>query len=221
VTNIRLLILFTALLLVLLSITPLRRRLPWVRRLPGLELMLWIAFAFICVAAVTRVQDFRQSELRLAVARAALTLAGQGLGPFFEPAVRWVSLHQPGLAFLTVGVAGLGWVCVAARTATVFGRNLGNRRRLGDWRVLELSARPDHGPAIRPATPPTIRALMDTDAAARYLGVSRATVYRWVRTGRLRGVHAGKRLRFSPDDLAVLGHPNRRPARSRGTSAAR
>lgn len=221
--NLRPLILFTAVLLVLLSVPPIRRRLPGVRDFSrGLELLVWLALVFLCFAALAGVEGPRAIDLRLAIERASLDLAGQAAGSLFGPSVRWVSAHQPGFALVTVGAVGLGWLFIAARAAWIFSRALARRPRLGDWWPVELgeeAAAP--GVAVRPASPVVAAAFLDVQAAALYLGVSRTTVYRWARAGRLRCSRTGNALRFSSDDLAVLRRRGRPMGRKRASSTVR
>ena len=192
-------------LLVVLSIPPLRRRLPGLRRHPpGLELLLWLAFVALCLAALARVRTNRSTELSQAVGRAALDVAGRSLDSLFGPAVHWVSVHEPGVAVATVVSAGLGWVLVAARAASVFRRARKPRPHLNDWWVVKPGPRALGRIEVYPAPPAASSALVDAHAAALYLGVSRATVYRWARAGRLRSRRAGAQLRFSSGDLAAL-----------------
>src|ERR1700730_9927877 len=82
-------------LLVVLSIPPLQRRLPGLRRRPpGLEVLLWLAFVALCVAALAGVRTNPATELSQAVARAALDAAGRSLDSLFGPAVHWVAVHE-------------------------------------------------------------------------------------------------------------------------------
>jgi excisionase family DNA binding protein len=211
--NLRPLIVSTAILLVLLSVPPLRRRLPGVRVFSrGLELLVWLVFVFLCLAALAGVEGPRATDLRLALERASLNLAGQSVGSLFAPATQWVSAHQPGFALVTAGAVALGWVCVGARAAVIFGRALTPHPRLGDWWPVDLGEVAAPGVAVRPASPIVAAAFVDVQAAALYLGVSRTTVYRWARAGRLRCSRTGNELRFSSDDLAAL----RRRGRPRG-----
>lgn len=54
----------------------------------------------------------------------------------------------------------------------------------------------------RTSTPPP---MIDTDAVASYFDVSKVTVRRWVREGRLRAYKVGPRaVRFDPRDLDKL-----------------
>jgi len=203
--NLRLPIACLAGLLVVLSITPLRRILPGVRRLPArIDVLVWVAFVSLCLAALASVRTSRSIELSKAVVRAAVEVGGQAFDSWLGPAIRWVSLHEPGVALVTVGLAGVGWLVVAGRTASVFRRALEPPAHPYRWWVVKP------GPIVRPRTKihpaPLVApaALIDAHAAAMYLGVSQATVYRWARAGRLRSHRAGTRLRFSSGDLAVL-----------------
>lgn len=203
--NLRLAIACLAGLLVLLSIPPIKRRLPGLRRLPaGLDLLLWVAFVSLCLAALASVRTSRSTELSKAVARAAVEVGGQSVNSWLAPAVHWVSVREPGVALATAGLAGLGWVVVAARTASIFGRALEPRPRLNDWWVVKPG--PRSRPPIQVRSAPVVApvALVDAHAAAMYLGVSPSTVYRWARAGRLHSRGAGTQLRFSSGDLAAL-----------------
>jgi excisionase family DNA binding protein len=205
VGNLRLAIACLAGLLVLLSIPPIKRRLPGLRRLPaGLDLLLWVAFVSLCLAALASVRTSRSTELSKAVARAAVEVGGQSVNSWLAPAVHWVSVREPGVALATAGLAGLGWVVVAARTASIFGRALEPRPHLNDWWVVKPG--PRSRPRIQVRSTPVVApvALVDAHAAATYLGVSRSTVYRWARAGRLHSRGSGTQLRFSSGDLAAL-----------------
>jgi len=216
------LIVSTAILLVLLSVPPVRRRLPGARFLSRwLELLVWLAFVFLCFAALAGVEGPRATDLRLAIERASLNLAGQAAGSLFGPPVQWVSAHQPGFALVTTGAVGLGWLCVAARAAMVFGRALTPQPRLGDWWPLELGEEAAPRVVVRPASPVVAATFVDVQAAARYLGVSRTTVYRWARAGRLRCSRAGNELRFSSADLAALRRRGRPRTSRRASSIVR
>ena len=207
--NFRLVIPCLAGLLVVLSIPPLRRRLPILRSCPaGLELLLWLAFAVLCLAALDSVRTSRSTELSQAVARAAMDVAGRSFDSLLGPAVHWVSVHEPGVAVVTLVMTGLGWLLVAARTASVFRRAREPRPHLKDWWVVKPDLGPSRRIEVHPAPSTAPAALVDAHAAAQYLGVSRATVYRWARAGRLRSRRAGTQLRFSSGDLAALREPN-------------
>jgi excisionase family DNA binding protein len=208
--NFRLAIAFLAGLLLLLSIQPLRRRLPGVvrRSLAGLELVLWLAFVSLCVAALSSVRTARSTELGQAVARAAFDVTGRSIDSSLGPAIRWVSVHEPGVALVTLAAAGLSWALVAARAALAFRRALEPRPRLHDWWVVKLGPRENVRIEVHPSPVVAPLALVDAHAAALYLGVSRATVYRWARGGRLRSRRAGTKLRFSSGDLALLREPH-------------
>src|SRR5579864_8507966 len=111
--RLRLLIVAVALVLVLLSITPLRRRLPVVRGLPeGLDVALWVGLLLLCLSALAGVRTAKSIQLAQSLARAGLYLAGQALGSLLGPAASWVSAHEPGLAVITVGVVALAWAAV-------------------------------------------------------------------------------------------------------------
>jgi excisionase family DNA binding protein len=222
--NFRLPIALLAALLLVLSINPLRRRLPGLRRAPaGIDLILWVAFVTLCLAAISSVRTARANELAQAVARAAFDVTGRSIDSSLSPAIRWVSLHQPGIALITLAAAGLAWLLVAGQVSVAVRRAFEPRPHLNDWWVLKPA--PREGPRIevldappapsRAALAPTIPApavvplaLVDAHAAAVYLGVSQATVYRWARGGRLRYRRAGTKLRFSSGDLAALREPD-------------
>lgn len=207
--NFRLVIPCLAGLLVVLSIPPLRRRLPGLRRCPaGLEVLLWLAFVVLCLAALASVRTIRSTELSQAAARAAIDVAGRSFDSLLGPAIHWVSVHEPAVAVATVVTAGLGWVLVAARAASVFRRAREPRPHLNDWWVVEPGPRAKRRNEVYPAPSAASTALVDAHAAAQYLGVSRATVYLWACAGRLRSRRAGTQLRFSSGDLAALREAN-------------
>lgn len=211
--NLRLAIASLAGLLLVLSIPPLRRRLPGLRSCPaGLELLLWLGFVSLCLVALASVRTIRSTELSQATARAALNVAGQAIDSLLGPKAIWMSAHQPGVDLVTAGIVGLGCVIVAARAVTGLRRALQPRPHLGDWWEVKLSlegappieARPAPRFQLQPAASAASDAVIDARAAALYFGVSRATVYRWARTGRLPFTRAGMELRFSSGDLAAL-----------------
>jgi excisionase family DNA binding protein len=207
--NFRLVIPCLAGLLVVLSIPPLRQRLPGLRRCPpGLEVLLWLAFVVLCLAALASVRTIRSIELSQAAARAAIDVAGRSLDSLLGPAIHWVSVHEPGVAVATIVTAGLGWVLVAARAASVFRRALEPRPHLNDWWVVTPVQRAKLRLEVYPPPSAASTALVDVHAAAQYLGVSRATVYRWARAGRLPSRRAGIQLRFSSGELAALREAN-------------
>lgn len=200
--NLRILISSVAVALVALSITPLRRRVPLLRRVPaGIEFALWLGLAGLCLAALARVQTPRSTDLALAALRAGLDLATQSLVAVLEPGMRWVSAHQPGLALIVVAVVALAWAGTAARFAGAVGRARQPQPRLGDWWVVR--SRRSRAPRRRPLpVPPAVqRRVVDAGDAAAYMGVSRATLYRWVRAGRLPCTREGSKLRFDTQDL--------------------
>ncbi len=215
----RLAIVFLAAALLLFSIKPLRRRLWGLRRAPaGLELVLWVAFVGLCLAALSSVRTARSTELAQAVTRAAFDVTGRSIDSVLGPAIQWVSVHEPGVALVTLAAAALAWVLVAAQAAFAFRRALEPRPRLNDWWVVKRAPRAKPQIEVDPAhavPAPVIAplALVDAHAAAAYLGVSRATVYRWARGGRLRSRRAGTKLRFSSGDLAALRAPDSAEAR--------
>lgn len=47
-------------------------------------------------------------------------------------------------------------------------------------------------------------ALWDTEDAAEYLRVCKASIGRWVRSGKLQGYKVGSRWRFYPEDVENL-----------------
>ena len=204
-TNLRLVIVAVALVLVILSITPLRRRLPVVSDLPeGLDLALWVGLVLLCLSALAGVRTAKSIQLSESLARAALTLAGQTFDTALGPAASWVSAHEPGLAILTVGVVALAWAGIAARLASVVRREQEPHPRLGDWWVVKYT-RPTRPPVqLRAAVPDCHVALMDAGTAAQYVGVSRATLYRWARAGRVPCTQEGRGLRFNSADLATV-----------------
>lgn len=203
--SLRLLIVSVAIVLVVLSIPPLRRRLPVVGRLPErLDLALWVGLVLLCLSALASVRTAKSMELAQSLARAALELAGQTLASVLGPAASWVSSHEPGLALVTVGVVALAWAGVAIRLARVVRRAQEPHPRLGDWWVVKYDPRTRPPVQLRAAAPAGHVAFMDVGAAAQYVGVSRATLYRWARAGRVPCTREGGGLRFSPADLATV-----------------
>jgi excisionase family DNA binding protein len=215
VSILRFAIIVLACLLLLLSIAPIRRRLPGLRGWPAIvEVLLWLAFVALCLVALSSVRTIRSTELSQATARAAVAIAGQAFDSLLGPAIRWVSLHEPGVALVTVAMAGLGWAVVATRAVTVFRRARQPRPRLEDWWVVKSALRAAPLAPVEAAPSAVPAAFLDARAAALYLGVSRATVYRWARAGRLRSKRAGARLHFSSGDLAAL-QPKQSPGEQR------
>ena len=203
--NFRLAIPCLAVLLVLLSVPPLRRRLPGARHLPAvLELLLWLGFVTLCVAALASVRTPRSIELAQAVARAGLDVTGRSIDSVLGPAMHWVAVRQPGVAVMTLSLAGLGWVIVAARAALALRRAIQPHPHLNDWWVVKPEPRARLRIEAHPSPAVEAPQLVDAHAAAQYLGVSRRTVYRWARAGRLRPERAGAQLLFSSGDLAAL-----------------
>ncbi|HEY1456144.1 MAG TPA: helix-turn-helix domain-containing protein [Candidatus Dormibacteraeota bacterium] len=206
-TNLRLAIAAVAVLLVLLSITPLRRRLPLIRALPrGFELVLWLGFVSLCLGAFATVRTVHSTELSLAAAHAGANIAGQALGSVLASPAHWVAVHEPAVAIASVAVAGLVWMFIVARTWALIGRAVRPRPRLGGgWVVVARRRRgaqePQQAPATSAAQAP---AFVDANIAATYLGVSRGTVYRWARIGRLRSLRAGAKIHFSAGEVAAM-----------------
>jgi excisionase family DNA binding protein len=203
--RLRLLIVGAAIVLAVLSITPLRRRLPVVRSLPeGLDLTLWVGLVLLCVSALAGVKTAKSIELTQSLARAGLYLAGQALGSVLGPAGSWVSGHEPGLALILMGAVALAWAGVAAQLAWVVRRAREPRARLGDWWVLEYK-RPIRPPIqVRTAVPAGHGPLLTAGAAAQYVGVSRTTLYRWAKAGRVPCTRDRGGLRFNSADLLVV-----------------
>ncbi|HUZ86872.1 MAG TPA: helix-turn-helix domain-containing protein [Candidatus Baltobacterales bacterium] len=203
--SLRLLIVALAIILVILSITPLRRRLPVVSEMPeGLDLALWVGLVLSCVSALAGVRTAKSIQLGQSLARAALTLAGQTVNSMLGPAASWVSVHEPGLALITVGVIVVAWAGMAARLASVMRRAQEPHPRLGDWWVVKYTRRTRPPVQLRAVVPDGHAALMDVGAAAQYVGVSRTTLYRWARAGRVPCTREGGGLRFSSADLASV-----------------
>lgn len=203
--RLRLAIVAVAIVLALLSITPLRRRLPVVRGLPeGLDLAVWVGLVLLCVSALAGVRTAKSIQLTQSLARAGLELAGQALDSMLGPVASWVSVHEPGLVLVIVGAVALAWAGVAARLAWVVRRAQEPRARLGDWWVLKYK-RPIRPPIqVRAPVPAVHGSFMSAGAAARYVGVSRTTLYRWARAGRVPCTRDKGELRFSSADLAVV-----------------
>jgi excisionase family DNA binding protein len=206
VGNLRLVIASLAGLLLLLSLPPLRRRLPGLRSCPvRLELLLWLAFvSLFSLALLTSLQTARATELSQALFWATLDIAGQALSSLLEPAALWLSAHESQIAVVTVCVVWLGWVVIAAGAVTGMQRAFQPSPRLGDWWQVRWRAEPASRLQLQPALRSVSSALVDARAAAVYLGVSRSSVYRWARTGQLRCSRARAGLRFNSGDLAAL-----------------
>lgn len=197
-------ILGAASLLVLWCMPPVRRRLPGVRSLPGwLEPALWVGLIVLCLVALGAVQTRRSSELTMATLRAGLSVAGQAFDGLLGPSIAWTSRHEPGLALLTAGTVLATWVAVAYAFARAVGRAREPRPRLNDWWIVKSGQR---GSSQRRQTAGTVQvpALMDSRTAALYVGVSRATLYRWVKAGQLPCTREGPRMRFRSSDLAAM-----------------
>ena len=204
-SSLRLLIAAVALVLVVLSIPPLRRRLPVVHRLPvGLDMVLWVGLVLLCLSALAGVRTAKSIQLAQSLARAALELAGQVFDSVLGPAASWVSAHEPGLALITAGAVALAWVGVAARLASVMRRAQEPHPRLGDWWEVKYTRRTRPPLQVRPVVPAVHVAFMNAGAAAQYVGVSRTTLYRWARAGRVPCTREGRGLRFSSADLAAV-----------------
>src|SRR5579872_1708518 len=199
-------ILGVAAVLVLWCLPPVRRRLPGLRRLPGsLELALWIGLVVLCLAALGAVQTHRSSELTVATLRAGLNLAGQAFDGLLGPSIAWASGHEPGLALLTAGTVLATWLAVAYALTRAVARAREPRPRLHDWWVVKSGRRGSARQQSRQiATAARQAEVMDSRTAALYVGVSRATLYRWVRAGQLPCVRDGSRLQFRSSDLARM-----------------
>jgi excisionase family DNA binding protein len=221
VGNLRLVIASLAGLLLLLSLPPLRRRLPCLRTCPvGLELLLWLAFvSLFSLALLASVQTARATELSQAIFWAALDITEQALASALEPAALWLSAHESLVAVVTVCLVGLGWVVIAGGAVTGMRRALQPNPRLGDWWQVRWRPEPASRLDVQPALLTVPTALVDARAAAVYLGVSRSSVYRWARTGQLRCTRARAGLRFNSGELAALRerrtHPRSAVRRSR------
>jgi excisionase family DNA binding protein len=205
VSNVRLAIVCVAGLLVILSIVPLRRRLPLVRLLPrGTELVVWIGFVGLCLNAFAGVRTVQSTRLSLAAAHAAIDITGQAAGSVLGPAAHWVSVREPAVAVVTLGLAAVAWILVALRALAMTRRAIRPKPRLGGGWVIVNRRRGADRPRVQsePAVAPA--PLMDVHSAATYLGVSHATVYRWARAGRLSSRRAGTRLHFSRGDVAAM-----------------
>lgn len=203
--SLRVLIVAVAIVLVVLSIPPLRRRLPVVRDLPKrLDLVVWVGLVLLCLSAVVDVKTARSIELGQSLARAALVLAVQSLVSALAPIVSWVSAHQAALVLVTVGAVAVAWTAIAARLASVVRSAQQPRPRLGDWWLVKYKRRTRPPVQLRAALPDGPAAFMEAGAAAEYVGVSRATLYRWARTGQVSCAHEGGGIRFSSADLARL-----------------
>lgn len=203
--GLRVLIVAVAIVLVVLSITPLRRRLPVVGDLPKrVDLAVWVGLILLCLSAFVDVRTAKSIELGQSLARAALVLAGQTLGSTLGPPASWVSAHEAGLALVTVGAISVAWAAIAARLASVVRTAHEPRPRLGDWWLVKYTRRTRPPVQLRPALPDGPVPFMDAGAAAEYVGVSRGTLYRWARAGRISCAHEHGGMRFSSADLVKL-----------------
>jgi excisionase family DNA binding protein len=203
--GLRVLIVAMVIALVLLSIPPLRRRVPIVRGLPQwLDLVAWVALVLLCLSALADVETAKSMELSQSLARAALVLAAQSLGSALASMVSWVFAHQAALILVTVGAISVAWAAIAARFAAVARSTHEPHPRLGDWWLVQYKRRSRPPVQLRAAVPDGPAPFMDAGAAAEYAGVSRATLYRWARAGRISCAHAGGGMRFSKADLARL-----------------
>jgi hypothetical protein len=203
VGNLRPAILYLAALLILLSIQPLRRKLPLLRAIRvEVELLVWLGFGLFCLAALASVQTRRSIELGLAIGRAALYFALQAFELLLGSMSAWASAHEQVVVEAIVGIALLSWFAIFARATAAFRRALQPSPRLGDWWLLKLPAAPRAQARLAPSS--KLAEFVDARAAALYLGVPSATVYRWARTGRLASRRARGRLHFNSLDLAKL-----------------
>jgi excisionase family DNA binding protein len=171
---------------------------------PAIELVLWLGLLALCVTALASVQTVRSADIARSIARAAVYLAGQSVDSALSPGMRWMSLHETRVAVATFAVAVLAWLLVTAQAVLAIRRALEPRPRLGDWWVYKpgrgRAPGVSHLPA--PSVEPTFS--MDVRTAAAYLGVSKATVYRWARAGRLEPEGVGEQLQFKAGDVAAL-----------------
>ena len=129
--------------LVLLSITPLRRKVPLLRSIPaGVELGFWLGLIWLCATALASVQTTRSIDLGLATGRAAIYFAGQTFEWLLGSLSRWVAAHEPAVVVAMVGIVASSWLVIFARAIAAFRRSLEPRPRLGDWWVLRLRRAP-------------------------------------------------------------------------------
>jgi len=143
VGNLRPAIVCLAGFLVLLSITPLRRKVPLLRSIPaGVELGFWLGLIWLCATALASVQTTRSIDLGLATGRAAIYFAGQTFEWLLGSLSRWVAAHEPAVVVAMVGIVASSWLVIFARAIAAFRRSLEPRPRLGDWWVLRLRRAP-------------------------------------------------------------------------------
>ena len=141
--NLRPVILWLAAFLVLLSITPLRRKVPLLRSIPaGVDLGLWLGLIWLCATALASVQTTRSIDLGLATWRAAIYFAAQAFEWLLESLSRWVAAHETVVVVAMVGIVASSWLVIFARATAAFRRSLEPRRRLEDWWVLGPSRAP-------------------------------------------------------------------------------
>lgn len=203
--GLRLLIVAMVVVLMVLSIPPLRRRVPVVRGLPQwLDLAAWVGLVLLCLSALADVETAKSIELSQSLARAALVLAAQSLGSTLASIASWVVAHEAALTLVTVGAISVAWAAIAARLAAVARSAHEPHPRLGDWWLVQYRRRSRPPVQLRAAVPDGPAPFMEAGAAAEYAGVSRATLYRWARAGRVSCAHEGGGMRFSKADLARL-----------------
>jgi hypothetical protein len=208
VTNLRLLVVLMAGLLLLVGIPPFRRRMPGLRDFPvAAEVLLWLGLVSACLAAFARAQTVRSTELIQTAARAAFEVGKQVLASLLRPPAVWASTHELLIGIVTVGLVGLGCVVAAERAVTGVRRAVEPRPHLGDWWEVKLSrgAPPSR---VQPTAAAASSAFMDAHSTALHLGVSRPTAYHWAHSRRLACTRAPMGLRFNSRDLAAL--PDRR-----------
>jgi hypothetical protein len=215
-TNLRLAIVVVAVALVLLSIAPLRRRLPLIRSLPrGFELILWLGFLALCLGAFATVRTIHSTELSLAAAHAGVNIAGQALGSVLGPPAHWVAVHQPGVAIASVMVAGLCWLLIVARTWALVGRAVRPRPHLGGgWVVVE---RHHHRPGRRePAKPPAIASTTATATTLTTASTTRLATSKATTLATAPGTSLASSLVDAPGAVSHLGssRPTYRDARA-------
>ncbi|TAN34967.1 DNA-binding protein [bacterium] len=199
-----------------MSVPPLRRRVPGLRSFPAwLELLLWFAFVAACLAALASVSTPQSTSLTQAAVRAMLAIAGQTLDSWLERSTAWLSGHEPSVLLLLLAVLGICWLVATAGAASALRRALQPRPHLGDWWLVRwrrepgprIPAPPAAAPASFPPHPPsapTPTGVVDTRAAAAFLGVSQSSVYRWASTGRLPCARTREGLRFNSGELEAL-----------------
>lgn len=184
--------------------------------------MLWFALAFACLAVLDRIRSPRLVGLIQTATWAMLVIASLSLDSLVDPVAVWLSSHKTPLVLIIIRGLGIGSLVVATAAVTALRQAIRPRPCPGDWWVL--SWRLLMTPRTTSRTPITTNSsrVFDAHAAAVYLGVSRSSVYRWVRAGQLYCMRTGEGMLFRHIQLARVRkrRPRRREAHHPSRSAA-